>query len=150
MDILIGAPVIDMSAKELQGKYLIMDMGSNGAVEFKKRYRNSIYVYIIPPTKERLIAQMVGRSKERLVRSKRQIPQVKKVCDWLVVNDNPDVAAGEIEQIMHLIREHGTNWDNVDIDTMRFLYSRNLHNPKNIEFLDNFYGKEKSLHQERE
>ncbi len=149
MDILIGAPVIDMNAKQLQGKYLIMDMGCNGAAEFKKRYSNSIYIYIIPPTKERLIAQMVGRSKSRLERSKRQIPQVKEVCDWLVINDDPSVAAGEIERIMHLIREHGTNWDNVDIDTMRFLYSRNLHNKKNIEFLDNFYGKEKALQVER-
>lgn len=150
MDVLIGAPILDMSSKQLQEKYLIMDIGSDGAEEFKRKYKNSIYVYLMPPNVQRLLSQMKGRSKSRLNRNIRQIPKVKQVCDWLVINDDQDIAASEIEQIMHLVKEHGTSWGDVDIDTMKFLYSRSLHNPVNVEFLDNYYARQQELQDKEE
>lgn len=133
-----------MQAPENQGKFLIMDMGAKGASEFKERYRNAIFIYIIPPNKEALLERMKNRNPSRLQRSKRQLPQAKKVCDWLVINDDLDEAVDQIEQIMHIIKKHGQSIRTLDDDTLRFLYSRNLHNKENVKFLDEFYGKDLS------
>lgn len=136
---LYGAPLIDMNAFENRGKFLIMDMGVSGAAELKGLYKNSVCIYIIPPTQERLLSQMGTRGYERFVRSKKQIKRVKDVCDWLVINDDLETAASQIQKIMHTIKEYAPNFDSVDEETMRFLYDRNFHNKQNIDFLDNFY-----------
>ena len=135
----IGAPIIDMQSEENKGKFLIMDMGAKGALEFKKKYKNAIFVYIIPPNCERLIAQMEYRDASRINRSKVQIASASQVCDWLVINDDINVAVSQIERIMHVIKEHGENLDEIDMETMKFLYSRNFHNKANIDFINNFY-----------
>lgn len=142
MVIIIGAPIIDMNAFENQGKYLIMDMGSKGAAEFKQKYKNAIFIYVIPPTKERLLSQMGTRGLERFERSKRQLHQVTDIYDWLIINNDVNTAVQEIEKIMHTVKEYSHNLDAIDIDTMKFLYDRNFHNKKNIDFLNKFYGEE--------
>ena len=43
MVIHIGAPILDMSNPEYQGKYLLLDMGAKGAREFKAKYKNAIF-----------------------------------------------------------------------------------------------------------
>ena len=147
-DFHIGAPKIDMDSEENRGKYLIMDMGAKGAAEFKEKYKNSMCVYVIPPTLERLMSQMEGRGKTRVQRNLNQIEQAKRVCDWLVINDDVDTAASQIETIMHALREHGDDLDSIDLDTMRFLYSKSLHNKENVRFLDEFFPRD--LSQEKE
>ncbi len=150
MDILIGTPIIDMSCSNLQDKYLIIDMGVNGAKELKSRYKNAIFIYIIPPTKERLLSQMKDRNPSRLLRSKSQLPNAFKVCKWLVINDDPKNAALQIERIMTTLKTYSGNLDKIDRDTMAFLYSCSFYNPKNREFLQGFYGDEISHVKERE
>lgn len=150
MAIHIGAPVIDMNSQRLNGKYLILDMGIKGAKEFKEKYKNAIFVYVIPPTKERLLSQMKDRNPSRLFRSKAQLSGTFDVCDWLVINDNPNDAAIQIERIMQIIKENSHDFGALDEDTLRFLYSCNFHNPKNREFLDRFYGEDVSHPEERQ
>ena len=96
----IGAPIIDMQSEENKGKFLIMDMGAKGALEFKKKYKNAIFVYIIPPNCERLIAQMEYRDASRINRSKVQIASASQVCDWLVINDDIKAAVAAITVII--------------------------------------------------
>lgn len=127
-----------------------MDMGVKGAKEFKQKYKNAIFIYVIPPTKERLLEQMKDRNPSRLQRSKAQLPQTYEVCDWLVINDNLDDTAAEIERIMHIVKEHAHDFKSLDEDTVRFLFSHNFHNPKNKEFLEKFYGEDVSYPEERE
>ena len=105
-------------------------------------------VYVIPPTLEGLMSQMEGRGKTRVQRNLNQIEQAKRVCDWLVINDDVDTAASQIETIMHALREHGDDLDSIDLDTMRFLYSKSLHNKENVRFLDEFFPRD--LSQEKE
>ena len=139
MDFCIGAPIIDMKSNSNANKFLIMDMGAKGALEIKKIYKNAIFVYIIPSNYERLVSQMEYRDASRLKRSKAQIESAAKVCDWLIINDDTDIAVTQIEKIMHTIKEYGERIDELDIETMKFLYSRNFHNQDNINFLKNFY-----------
>ena len=128
-----------MDAFENQGKFLIMDMGVGGAKELKETYRNGIFIYIIPPSQERLLEQMDGRGPERIARNRRQLSRVKGVCNWLIINDDLNTAVDEIQRLMHIIKEHPPGYEGVDEDTMRFLYDRNFQNEKNIAFLDGFY-----------
>lgn len=139
MDILIGAPILDMSNPEYQGKYLLLDMGAKGAAEFKAKYKNAIFVYVIPPTKERLVGQMKGRHPDRLARNKRQIAQAMQVCDWLIINDDRDESAEVLERIMSIIRKYGQNLDDIPQEDLEFLYAHNFHNKQNRKFLERFY-----------
>ena len=150
MDILIGTPLIDMSCPSLKDKFLVIDMGVNGARELKQRYKNAIFIYIIPPTKEKLLSQMKDRDPSRLLRSKSQLPNAFKVCKWLVINDNPENAAMQIERIMTTLKTYSGNVGKIDRNTMEFLYSCSFHSPKNRDFLQKFYGDEISQVKERE
>ena len=116
-----------------------MDMGVSGAAELKGIYRNGLFIYIIPPSQDRLLGQMGTRGPERLARSKRQIARVKGICNWLIVNDDLSTAVDEIEKLMHIIRGYAPDFSDVDEDTMRFLFERNFHNERNLRFLDSFY-----------
>jgi guanylate kinase len=150
MDITIGAPLININSKRHDNKFLLLDMGVKGAMEFKKNFKNAIFIYIIPPTIERLFDQMKDRNPSRLQRSKAQLSVASDVCDWLVINDDVEIAATQIEKIMHTIRDNYHNLDGIDEETMRFLYSCNFHNPKNKEFLERFYGEDVSYPKEIE
>lgn len=139
-----GAPIVDMDTPHLKDKYVVLDMGIKGAMEFKERYKNAIFVYLIPPTLDRLLNQMgaSARYPDRINRSRAQIPLVGKVCNWLVINDNPDVAAAEIEKIMTIIKENAHDFGNLDDESLRFLYAHNLRSGRSRQFLEEFYGKE--------
>lgn len=139
MVIHIGAPILDMSNPEYQGKYLLLDMGAKGAREFKAKYKNAIFVYVIPPTKERLVGQMTGRHPDRLARNKRQIANAMEVCDWLIINDDRDESAQVLERIMGIIKRYGQDLDNIPQEDLEFLYSHNFHNKQNRKFLERFY-----------
>ena len=149
MDILIGAPILDMSNPEYQGKYLLLDMGAKGAAEFKAKYKNAIFVYVIPPTKERLVGQMTGRHPDRFARNKRQIAQAMQVCDWLIINDDKEQSAQTLERIMSIIKRYGQDLDDIPQEDLEFLYAHNFHNKQNRKFLERFYD-EVSYHDQRE
>ncbi len=137
-----GAPIVDMDTPYLKDKYLVLDMGIRGAIEFKERYKNAIFVYVMPPNLERLLGQMSSRHPDRINRSKAQIPLVGQVCNWLVINDTPEQAALEIEKIMTIIKENSHNLGDLDDDTIRFLYGHSLRSGSSRQFLKEFYGRE--------
>lgn len=83
-----------------------MDIGVKGAKELKKRYPNIISIYIIPPDITKLVSQMKNRSINRLKRNENQIEQALEICDWLVINDDLDIAVSEIEKIMKSIKKY--------------------------------------------
>lgn len=95
-----------MEADENKGKVLIMDMGVKGAKELKKRYYNIISIYIIPPNITKLVSQMENRNMSRLKRNKKQIEEAVETCDWLIINDDLDIAVSEIERIIKNIKKY--------------------------------------------
>lgn len=149
MDIVIGAPILDMDNPKYQGKYLMLDMGVRGAAEFKAKYPNIICVYVIPPTKDRLLGQMEGRHPDRFQRNKRQITQAMDVCDWLIINDDKDAAVAVLERIMSIVKRYGNNIEDIPEEDLEFLYAHNFHNKQNRKFLERFYD-DVSYPEERE
>lgn len=143
MDILIGTPVLDMDTPYLKDKYVILDIGVEGAREFKQKHKNSISVYVTPSSEEEVLQQMQTKYPSELNSNKSQLKLSPQVCDWLVINDDPEQAASEIERIMCLAKENSQDLESLDEETLKFLFSYNFHNPKNREFVENFYGKER-------
>ena len=67
-----GAPKINMKSQKFRDKVVLLDMGAKGAKEFKDTYKNSIFIYIIPPNEEILSAQMKNRDSTRMDRNRNQ------------------------------------------------------------------------------
>lgn len=143
MDILIGTPVLDMDTPYLKDKYVILDIGVKEAREFKDKHKNSISVYVTPSNEEEVLQQMGTRYPSDVNNNKSQLQLSPQVCDWLIINDDSEQAASEVERIMTLVKEKGPDFVGLDEDTLKFLYSHNFHNPQNTEFVENFYGKER-------
>lgn len=140
-----ACPRIDMQSDEYKGKLLLLDMGITGAKEMLDTYKNAISIYIIPPNKERLRAQLNGRDYTRWDRNIRQIPKAKEVCQWLIINDDVDDSANQIYRVGSILLEHGHDISALDKETLKYLYDRNMHNRANVEFLDSFFGRKHSF-----
>lgn len=140
-----GCPRIDIHDEKYKGKIMLLDIGVKGAKDILSEYKNAISMYIIPPNKERLKAQMSGRDKTRWSRNIKQIQEAKEVCKWLVINDDASQAALNLDKICHIILQNADNIKGMDTESASFLYERSLHNKKNIDFLDNFYGRNVSF-----
>ena len=134
-----GAPKINMNAEELKNKIVLVDMGAKGAKEFKATYKNSIFIYIIPPSREILSSQMKNRDSTRMDRNKNQLENMKDVCKWLVINDDMDKTTCEIMHIIRTIKQYYGNLNKIDKETAKFLYHRTLYNMDNIMFLKKYY-----------
>ncbi len=136
-----GAPKINMKSQKFRDKVVLLDMGAKGAKEFKDTYKNSIFIYIIPPNEEILSAQMKNRDSTRMDRNRNQLKNMKDVCKWLVINDDIDKTVEEIMKIIKTIQQYYGNLNKIDKDTAKFLYQRTLYNMDNIMFLKNYYDK---------
>lgn len=143
MDILIGTPVLDMDTPYLKDKYVILDIGVKESREFKEKHRNSISVYVTPSSEESVLQQMRTLYPSEVNSNKAQLQLSPQVCDWLVINDDSEQAASEIERIMQFVKDNAQDLESLDDETLKFLYSHNFHNPQNTEFVENFYGKER-------
>ena len=138
-----GAPKIDMSKKEYKGKYLIIDIGAKGGKELKERYKNAIFIYIMPKTEQQLLGQMESRNKSRHQRSKNQLEIINDVYDWLVINDNLEDAVKDIELLMTIKKKTTQEGKKIKPEVEQYLKTRDLHSNENQKFIQQFYKEEK-------
>lgn len=147
---LYGCPKISMDDAKYKNKILLIDVGIKGAEELLETYSNAISVYIIPPNKERLRSQMVNRDSTRWSRNLRQIEDAKRICGWLIINDNLDIAATQIKKIADILMKSGLRLERLNEDLLQILYKNNMHNRKNREFLDNFYSETNKIKENKD
>lgn len=147
MDILFGAPVLDMDTPYLKDKYVVLDVGVKDAMVFKQKHPNSISVFVSPPNQEELLKQCIGTYPSMLSNSKSQFQLAPQICDWLVINRDSDQAASDIERIMSLVKDNAHALGDLDEETLKFLYSHNFSNAANKRFVEEFYGKEREERQ---
>lgn len=122
-----------------QNKCLLLDIGARGAKELKQEYPNSICIYLIPPTQQRLASQMIGRSPQRMERNKKQIEEAKQVCDFLVINHTVEQATEEIELMTRILQRYEKARGSLVTNDLDFLYGRSFYNTYNRRFLKDFY-----------
>lgn len=89
-----------------QGKNIISEIDVQGAKNIKKDFKNSLLIYILPPTMDELKNRLIKRGTE----TKKEIEERLKIAlveneqryfyDYIVVNDKLKEAVEEIETII--------------------------------------------------
>ncbi len=95
----------------------ILDIDTQGAMQLKKKYKNGVYIFVLPPSKEiakERLQQRLTDSKDKMeIRLKRIIKEVKKYrkYDYVIINSVFENARKELEAI---ILSHRVSTERVD------------------------------------
>ncbi|MBO4265223.1 MAG: guanylate kinase [Clostridia bacterium] len=118
-----GTPREPVERLLAEGKHVILEIETKGALQVKAAYPDAIMIMILPPDIETLEGRLRGRKsnteediKNRLETAKSEI-KIAREYDYLVINDTVENAVCEIKKI-------------VDSETHRTAY--------NAEFIDNY------------
>lgn len=89
-----------------RGKNIILEIETRGAFQIKKKKKDAVLIFILPPSIEELEHRLRGRNTEdeaaiqnRLHEAYREL-ECSKDYDYKIVNDNLEQAVGELERII--------------------------------------------------
>ena len=101
-----GTPRGYVEQRRLEGKSVILDIEVQGAGQICKNCPDAVTVFILPPSGEELERRLRHRNtdsdekiRERLLQAKRECAEAGKY-GYIVVNDDPDIAADEVNAIL--------------------------------------------------
>ena len=89
-----------------EGLNVILDIEVQGARQVHEKMPEAVMIFVIPPTLEELKRRLVSRGTEteraieaRLIRAKQEYAEAD-FYDYIIINDNADVAASEFASII--------------------------------------------------
>ena len=89
-----------------RGKSVLLEVDVKGALRIKKKYSNSVLIFIAPPSREVLKKRLIERKteteedlKKRIERAEMEL-DYKDRFDYVVVNNNLDSAIDEVKKIV--------------------------------------------------
>ena len=93
--------------KQLENdKSVLLEVDVKGAVRIKKKYSNSVLIFIAPPSKEILKQRLINRKTEtaedlqkRIERAEMELEYQDKF-DYVVINENLESAIKEVREIV--------------------------------------------------
>lgn len=101
-----GTPKAAISSKLDEGKDVILEIETQGAMKVKECFPESIFVFVVPPSMEELENRLKGRDTEkedviklRVDTAKKEIQLINKY-DYVIVNDNLDEAVASLEGVI--------------------------------------------------
>lgn len=101
-----GTPRGYVESRILEGKNVVLDIEVQGASQVQKNCPDAVTVFILPPSGEELERRLRHRNtdsdekiRERLLQAKRECAEAGKY-GYIVVNDDPDKAAKELDSII--------------------------------------------------
>lgn len=101
-----GTPKKEIEAHLNSGDDVILEIDIEGALKIKEKYPETLFIFILPPSMDRLIDRLIKRgteSKEKIVKRFRkaykEINEVTKY-NYVVVNDNLEKAVNKVNSIM--------------------------------------------------
>jgi guanylate kinase len=107
-----------------EGYDIILDIDVHGARQLRKRYRNAVGIFILPPSmrvlRERLQKRMSESDEEiqrRLERAKEEIAEYRHY-DYIVINDDFKQALRELESIIISTRLATSRFDSSIIERL--------------------------------
>ena len=90
----------------LEGKNIILEIDTQGALKVKKQMPEAVLIFICPPSLEALESRLRGRHTEDEETIQKRLKEVKEEIkraenfDYRIVNDNLDNAVSELEKII--------------------------------------------------
>ncbi len=101
-----GTSFRSVEEKLKEGKDVILDLDIQGSLNIKKRFDNSILIFLLPPSvselKKRLMKRGTEDQKELEERLSKAIEEIKmaRYYDFIVINDRIEKAVKEVEAII--------------------------------------------------
>lgn len=89
-----------------EGKNLILEIDVQGALEIKNKFPEGVFIFIAPPSREKLEARLRGRGTEDEKSLKKRLNDARgemeysKYYNYIVVNDELEIAAQELKAII--------------------------------------------------
>lgn len=93
-----------------QGSDVLLDIEVQGAAKVRSKCPYAVLIFIIPPSLEELSRRLHGRNTDTEEVILRRLEKAKQECgecahyDYIVVNDDVDTAAAEIQSILNAER----------------------------------------------
>lgn len=121
-----GTPRSFVNAKLTEGKNVLLEIDTAGALQVKAQFAESVLVFISPPTGEELEARLRRRGTEneevlqkRLLMAKKELALIKKY-DYAIINSEhaSEKAAKEIEMIV-FAEKHSVKRGMITLPDMR-------------------------------
>jgi len=101
-----GTPAEYVRETRESGRSVILDIEVQGAAAVKDRMPEAVMVFILPPGAEELENRLRHRHTDSEEKVQERLLQAKRECekahsyDYIVVNDDPDIAAKELDSII--------------------------------------------------
>ena len=118
-----GTPKDKVLEQLNNGRDVILEIESDGAMQVRSHYPEGVYIFVCPPSMEELKKRLVGRGTEseekvaaRLHKAEQEFKRAGKY-NYMLLNDDIDSAVRRLEAIVE---------------------AEKCFMPKNIEFIENF------------
>lgn len=102
-----GTPAEKVRTSLAEGKNIVLEIDTQGAALVREKFPEGVYIYILPPSLDELEKRIVGRGTDspesiarRLSCAKSEICCADKQYDYLVLNDEVELAVDRIETII--------------------------------------------------
>ena len=101
-----GTPRAYVEEQLTAGKDVILEIEIQGALKVKKKFPDTLLLFVTPPSAEELKARLVGRGTESMevieARMRRAIEEAQYMdsYDYLIVNDDLDICMEEMHQVI--------------------------------------------------
>ncbi len=89
---------------------VILDIDSQGASQIKKRFRNGVFIYVLPPSFEDLKQRLTIRKGDTPDEIRRRLEKAReeakdyRMYDYLIINDNLDAALERLKSVINSAR----------------------------------------------
>ena len=111
---LYGTPRQALQDAQDQGRFLILDVDVQGAMQVRQRVPDAVLVFVLPPSADALVERLIERGTEgedaltrRIENARDELEQASRF-DYIVVNENLDQA---IEEVRSIVLAHGRRTD---------------------------------------
>jgi len=100
-----GTPWRELKAALEQGTNLILEIDTQGAMQIKKKFKNGVFIFVLPPSREELKNRIMRRGTESQEVVQKRLHNFEKELkyifeyDYVVINDSLSQAIDSLESI---------------------------------------------------
>jgi len=106
-----GTPKKWLEESRRRGLDLVLEIDVQGAAQVKEKLPRSVAIFIMPPSREELERRLRNRGQDspeeiarRLSKAREEIATFDKFYDFCVVNEDMEIAGGEVQAIVTALR----------------------------------------------